>query len=78
MTDAEQQPTDAEQRAEREAQRLSYRGNVPEAFREEFDRLTRRMNAQAAASVIRHRISRRKAEAALPAAEAVVAQLRRY
>ena len=36
MTDAEQQPTDAEQRAEREAQRLSYRGNVPEAFREEF------------------------------------------
>lgn len=75
----EQMTEQAEQlRAEREASRLSYRDSVPEDWHEEYDRLTRRMEPRAATSIIRDRIRRRTAEAALPAAEAVITDLRRY
>lgn len=69
---------DAEQRrTEREASRLSYRGSVPEDWKDEYDRLARRMQPRAAASVIRDRVRRRKAEAAIPVAEAVMSELGR-
>lgn len=68
----------AEQHDEREASRLSYRGQVPGDWHDEYDRLTKRMLPRAAASLIRDRIRRRKVEAARPAAEAVLADLRRF
>ncbi|MGM7671914.1 hypothetical protein [Microbacterium sp. A93] len=81
MTDdltPEQQPTEADQqRTAREASRLSYRGQVPDDWHDEYDRLARRMQPQAAALIIRDRIRRRKVEAALPVADSVVADLRR-
>jgi len=76
-TDREQQPDEETHLSEREASRLSYRSGVPEDWRDEFDRLTRRMQPQRAAAVVRDRIRRRKAEAALPAAEAVMAGIGR-
>lgn len=77
MTDAPQ-PTDPfeQQRAERESSRLSYRDHLPESWREDFDRLSRRMQPQAAAAIVRDRIRRRTIEAALPVADAVVANIR--
>ncbi|MEV7607913.1 hypothetical protein AB0N61_00360 [Microbacterium sp. NPDC089320] len=65
-----------QQRAEREASRVSYRGSVPEDWQDEYDRVARRMQPRAAASVIRDRVRRRKAEAAIPVAEAVMSELR--
>ena len=69
--------TEQQQQHEREAKRLSYRGSVPEDYREEYDRLTGRMHPHAATAIIRDRIRRRRAEAALPAAEAAMAELAR-
>lgn len=78
MTAAELAADAEQQRFEREARRLSYRGTVPEDAREEYDRLTRRMDPVAATAVLRDRARRRAAEAALPAAEVVIADLRRF
>lgn len=72
------EPTEAEARAAREASRLSYRSGVPADWQDEYDRLTKRQQPRAAAALIRERIRRRKTEAAIPVAEAVVAGLRGY
>lgn len=77
-TKQQPEPTEAEVRAEREAYRLSYRSQVPEDWQDEYDRLTKRMVPRAAAAVIRERIRRRKTDAAVPVAEAVVAGLHRF
>lgn len=64
------------QHAAHEASRLSYREGVPADWQEEYDRLSRRMQPRAAASIIRDRIRRRAVQAAIPAADAVIAELR--
>ncbi|WP_251440106.1 hypothetical protein [Microbacterium sp. USTB-Y] len=55
-----------------------YRKRLPEELREDYDRLRRRMTAQAAFSLTRERARRRAAQAFIPEAEAIVAEVRRW